>query len=167
MGPSVKFVSHIIDDQWFIFKIKGVNFFLDKRPGMGGGRVPRRVWQKAPFFPFFLASFPKLQIYISTMPFEFWLAVYEFQAKDWTAATNAKRTLNCTFEQIHKTYIKGSKCITLKVMLPNRTVLDLKGWRCNGQITGGLEHIKEITDALVRVQIKAVVLLRWGRWQAQ
>ena len=61
MGPSVKFVSHIIDDQWFIFKIKGVNFFLDKRPRMRGGEGFReRFGKRRQFFRFFLAPFPYL-----------------------------------------------------------------------------------------------------------
>ena len=53
MGPSVKFVSHIIDDQWFIFKIKGVNFFLDKRPGMGGGKGSEKGLAKGDNFSVF------------------------------------------------------------------------------------------------------------------
>ena len=51
VGPSVKFVSAIIDA---IFNKKmGVNFLFGKNAKRGGGGGPRGVWQKTTLFRIF------------------------------------------------------------------------------------------------------------------
>ena len=57
MGPSVKFVSAIIDA--FSNKKNGGQFFSPKKDQTGGGGGPRGVWQKTTLFPdFFFGYLP-------------------------------------------------------------------------------------------------------------
>ena len=53
MGPSVKFVSHIIDDQWFIFKKKWGKFVSRKKARYGGEGFREGFGKRRHFFRFF------------------------------------------------------------------------------------------------------------------